>query len=169
MFGLFKKKEVEKKEEIYIENDIGRFLVTTYGKTTPMFEGKIDWPDTYNDVEVMVICDECDENIQINSFDYLRKIMANKTELDEKIKTFILNNQIEEDGLVHIWGNGEIDEEPEPISGNDFIQQIHLLYIRIYKDATAEFVYPADGLYTDHDLVVRVDNDLFFMECVLEG
>ena len=167
MFGLFQKKEVKK--ETYIETDIGRFLVTTFGKTSPMLEGAIDWGYSDSIVEAEIICDANDEKVQANNLEYLRRILENKTELDKLLRQYIVDKHIESDGLVHIWGDGNDDEEPEPISGEAFYEQLYLAYIRIYEDATAEFVFPADGLFTDHDLVVRVDNDLRFEECVLEG
>lgn len=168
MFHFFKKKE-EKKEDVYIENDLGKFLVTTFGKTTPMLEGKIDWPDRQNDVEACIICSSEDENVQARNLDYLRQMLANKEELDEKLKDFIVNDQMNEAGLVPIWGEVDAEEEPDPISGEEFRKMLHLSYIRIYEDTTAEFVFPADKMFTDHDLVVWADSNLKLMECLLEG
>lgn len=167
MFSLFKKKEVKK--DIYIENDIGKFLVTTFGKTSPMLEGAIDWGYSDSIVMANIICDANDESVQANNLEYLRVILENKKELDENLRQYIVNKHVEDDGLVHIWGDGSSDKDPEPISGAAFYEKLYLSYIRIYEDATAEFVFPADGLYTDHDLVVRVDHELHFEECVLEG
>ena len=164
MFSLFKKKEDD-----YVENDIGKFHVTTWVKVSPMLEGEIDWGYSDSIVMANIICDANDESVQANNLEYLRKILENKKELDENLRQYIVNKHVEDDGLVHIWGDGSSDEYPEPISGAAFYEKLYLSYIRIYEDATAEFGFSIDGLNTDHDLMVRVDHELHFGECVLEG
>lgn len=167
MFGLFKKKEVKK--DTYIETDMGRFLVTTFGKTSPMLEGVIDWGYTDSIVEAAIICDANDESVQTKNLEYLRKILENKTELDKSLRQYIVDEHVEEDDRVYIWGDGRSDDGPDYISSKEFYERLYLAYIRIYEDATAEFVFPVDGLFTDHDLIVRADNDLNFTECILAG
>ena len=101
MFSLFKKKEVKK--DIYIENDIGKFLVTTFGKTSPMLEGAIDWGYSDSIVMANIICDANDESVQANNLEYLRVILENKKELDENLRQYIVNKHVEDDGLVFIY------------------------------------------------------------------
>ena len=166
MFGLFGNKKPAEQEKVYIENDLGKFLVRTFGKTTPMLEGDVEWPDS-DSVEVNMICDENDASVQDKNFEYFRKILENKDELNDKLFPYIVEQHTEDDGMVHIWGDE--DMEGEPITPEEFGSRLFLSYIRIYADSTSEFVFPADGLFTDHDIVVRVDNDLNITECVLEG
>ena len=168
-FGLFNKKSKSAPPEEYLENSLGKFLKYPYGTGHTRYESEISWPDNTNSVEANVICKNDDSQNTDDNFKYLQKIIDNSASLDEELKSYITENQCEDDGLVYIWGGVEDDGEPDPISCDEFRSRLHLSYIRIYEDATSEFVFPADGLYTDHDLVVRAENDLTFTECVLEG
>lgn len=168
--GLFggKNKKVAKEPQ-YLENELGRFRRGAFGKTMTLYEGSIAWCDKAYDVEANIICRADSRESMEVKFEYLRRILANNNSLDKELKEYIVKQNTEDDGLIHIWGDGESDEEPAPITSEAFISMLHLTYIRIYEDTTAEFVFPADGIFTDHEIVVRADNDLQFTDCFLQG
>jgi hypothetical protein len=85
------------------------------------------------------------------------------------LKEYIANANTEDDGLIHIWGDGDDNEEPSPLTKGEFISKLDLSYIRIYEESSIVFVFPVDDIFTDHDMVVSVNNNYEIEDCNLEG
>jgi len=95
-------------------------------------------------------------------------LYENMENWDRKVKECAAAEFMDENGMVEIWGDGKEDNVP-PMPKEDFINNLDVFEIHIKENGELTFRIPADGLFTDHELVIETDISGENMTCSLCG
>ena len=95
--------------------------------------------------------------------------MNDKARQEREAKERAAAEYMDENGMVEIWGNGHEENEVPPMPKEDFINKLDVFDILISNDGNIRFSIPADGLFTDHELVIETDSSGENMTCGLWG
>lgn len=162
MFGLGKKKKFE---PITVENEYGKFTMS-YNFNDPdkpkyEYHGFVDWCG--RETKVIVQCDDEDSLIADNGFARLAELLGDAgkaAELDDEMIDRIFKEVVQDGEIDHIiyWDECKKRqiENPEPITKEQFLEQIKLRYIVVYEDGCVEFNF---ALFSVVELWIYIDNN----------
>ena len=168
MLGLFKRnpKSKRKPDTIVLNDNLGTFTLTNFGKTGKIYRGRINWlgEDVYvtlfpNDI-ISLNADKALEN--------LRRIAENAADWDKRLRQYAAED-MSDNGKVEIWGDGASDDIPSPITTKEFMNRISLGFIHIHPDGYIYFDYDLDGMFTDHGLGIDANISGEIFSAGLEG
>ena len=174
--GLFKKKP-KKQEPAVVENDLGRFEMEYLDKynTRPAYAylGTVRWNGRPNsaDIEAQVFCDSRGSLSADKGFERLRALLADAARTDNRLKAFVLKENIDaDDGKVHIWGSCiGADDEKLDLSPGEFVKRLTVDYVSVLEDGSVSFSVDVDEMFTDHGMEVVMEADSSFSSCCLVG
>jgi hypothetical protein len=95
-------------------------------------------------------------------------LYENMEEWDRKVKECAAAEFMDENGMVEIWGDGKEDNVP-PMPKEEFIKEIAVFEILITNNGEITFRIPADGLFTDHEIVIEAKSTGEILSCSLAG
>ncbi|CRF31356.1 hypothetical protein BRSU_0041 [Brachyspira suanatina] len=140
----------------YKDEELGDFELD---KSINCFEKNMSW--TYNN-DISVLFDDIDEELNKKSVDIIKKIFANKKDIDKKLKDYISENMLED---ANNWND---DAEKHHISKEDFVKLIALTSITISEDIIT-FWFDDGDIFWGHSIVVESDYDFNFEDAHIEG
>ena len=133
------------------------------------YKGTVKWLNY--DCDIVLDVDEfpCENPTIEKSLAVFHMLYENMEEWDRKVKECAVAEYMDENGMVEIWGNGHEENEVPPMPKEDFINKLDVFEIQISNDGNIRFRIPADGLFTDHELVIETDSSGENMTCGLWG
>ena len=133
------------------------------------YKGTVKWCRC--DCEISLDVDEfpCENPTIEKALAVFHMLYENMEEWDRKVKECAAAEYMDENGMVEIWGNGHEENEVPPMPKEDFINKLDVFEIQISNDGNIRFRIPADGLFTDHELVIETDSSGENMTCGLWG
>ncbi|MEI0603576.1 DUF2262 domain-containing protein [Brachyspira alvinipulli] len=140
----------------YKDEELGDFELD---KSINCFEKNMSW--TYNN-DISVLFDDIDEEVNKKSVDIIKKIFANKKDIDKKLKDYISENMLED---ANNWND---DAEKPHINKEDFTKLIALTSITISEDIIT-FWFDDGDIFWGHSIVVESDYDFNFEDAHIEG
>ncbi|WP_173463900.1 DUF2262 domain-containing protein [uncultured Ruminococcus sp.] len=132
------------------------------------YKGTVKWHNY--DCDIVLDVDEYpSENPTIEkALAVFHMLYENMENWDRKVKECAAAEFMDENGMVEIWGDGKEDNVP-PMPKEDFINNLDVFEIHIKENGELTFRIPADGLFTDHELVIETDISGENMTCSLCG
>ena len=132
------------------------------------YKGTVKWHNY--DCDIVLDVDEYpSENPTIEkALAVFHMLYENMENWDRKIKECAAAEFMDENGMVEIWGDGKEDNVP-PMPKEDFINNLDVFEIHIKENGELTFRIPADGLFTDHELVIETAISGENMTCSLCG
>lgn len=160
-----------KKKQEFVETRLGVFKKTQGGNNTNrmLYEAPVTWEYSKLDTNVYIFLDAEDPEAEKKGLQVLERILSEKELWDKKLKEYMADVNAEDDGLIHIWGSETDEEEPSPVTKEEFVSKLDLGSIRIHEDLSIEFAFPVDDMFTDHGMVVSVSENFEIEDCCLEG
>ena len=140
----------------YKDEELGDFELD---KSINCFEKNMSWIDN-NDISVLF--DDIDEEVNKKSVDIIKKIFADKKDIDEKLKDYISENMLED---ANSWND---DDKPH-ISKEEFIKLITLTSITIIYENNITFYFDDGDIFSGHVFAVDSDYDFNFAEPYIIG
>ncbi|WP_297300626.1 DUF2262 domain-containing protein [uncultured Brachyspira sp.] len=140
----------------YKDEELGDFELD---KSINCFEKNMSWIDN-NDISVLF--DDIDEEVNKKSVDIIKKIFADKKDIDEKLKDYISENMLED---ANNWND---DADKPHINKEDFSKLITLASITISEDIIT-FWFDDGDIFWGHSIVVESDYDFNFEDAHIEG
>ena len=139
----------------YKDEELGDFELD---KSIDMFSKNIAW----NDNNISISFENIDEESNKNSIDIIKKIFANKKDIDKKLKEYIAENMLED---ANRWND---DADKPHINKEDFAKLITLTSITICEDILT-FWFDDGDIFWGHSIVVDSDYDFNFTKPYIEG
>jgi len=132
------------------------------------YKGTVKWHNY--DCDIVLDVDEYpSENPTIEkALAVFHMLYENMENWDRKVKECAAAEFMDENGMVEIWGDGKEDNVP-PMPKEGFINNLDVFEIHIKENGELTFRIPADGLFTDHELVIETDISGENMTCSLCG
>ena len=132
------------------------------------YKGTVKWHNY--DCDIVLDVDEYpSENPTIEkALAVFHMLYENMENWDRKVKECAAAEFMDENGMVEIWGDGKEDNVP-PMPKEDFINNLDVFEIHIKENGELTFRIPADGLFTDHELVIETAISGENMTCSLCG
>ncbi len=132
------------------------------------YKGTVKWHNY--DCDIVLDVDEYpSENPTIEkALAVFHMLYENMENWDRKVKECAAAEFMDENGMVEIWGDGKEDNVP-PMPKEDFINNLDVFEIHIKENGELTFRIPADGLFTDHELMIETDISGENMTCSLCG
>ena len=148
---------MEKYSEIiyYKDEELGDFELD---KSINMFNKNIEWDNN----NISISFENIDEEVNKKSVDIIKKIFANKKDIDKKLKEYITENMLED---ANNWND---DAEKPHINKEDFSKLIALTSITICEDIIT-FWFDDGDIFWGHSIVVESDYDFNFAEPYIIG
>ena len=140
----------------YKDEELGDFELD---KSINCFEKNMPW---INNNDISVSFDNIDEELNKRSVDIIKKIFANKKDIDKKLKDYISENMLED---ANNWND---DAEKPHISKEDFSKLIDLTSITISEDIIT-FWFDDGDIFWGHSIVLESDYDFNFTDAHIEG
>ena len=140
----------------YKDEELGDFELD---KSINCFEKYMSWIDN-NDISVSF--DNIDEELNNKSIDIIKKIFANKKDIDKKLKVYIAENMLED---ANNWND---DADKPHISKEDFTKLIALTSITI-SEVIITFWFDDGDIFWNHAIVVESDCHFNFTDVHIEG
>ena len=139
----------------YKDEELGDF---EFDKSIDMFSKNIEW----NDDNISVLFKNIDKEVNKKSADIIKKIFANKKDVDKKLKDYISENMLED---ANSWND---DDKPH-ISKEEFIKLITLTSITIIYENNITFYFDDGDIFSGHVIAVDSDYDFNFAEPYIIG
>ena len=139
----------------YKDEELGDFELD---KSINMFNKNIEW----NDDNISVLFKNIDKEVNKKSADIIKKIFANKKDVDKKLKDYISENMLED---ANSWND---DDKPH-ISKEEFIKLITLTSITIIYENNITFYFDDGDIFSGHVIAVDSDYDFNFAEPYIIG
>ena len=139
----------------YKDEELGDF---EFDKSIDMFSKNIEW----NDDNISVLFKNIDKEVNKKSADIIKKIFANKKDVDKKLKDYISENMLED---ANNWND---DADKPHINKEDFSKLITLASITISEDIIT-FWFDDGDIFWGHSIVVESDYDFNFEDAHIEG
>ena len=139
----------------YKDEELGDF---GFDKSIDMFSKNIEW----NDDNISVLFKNIDKEVNKKSADIIKKIFANKKDVDKKLKDYISENMLED---ANSWND---DDKPH-ISKEEFIKLITLTSITIIYENNITFYFDDGDIFSGHVIAVDSDYDFNFAEPYIIG
>lgn len=145
-------------EPVVIRNELGEFKLD---RRFNCFEGNIDYFGEKCPVNMMVEEGETTVDLQLNK---LKEIVSDLKNWDNQVREYAVQELLE---LANEW---QCDEEDEPeITREEFIQRIGVPEILIHLDGMVEIRFETNHMFTDHCIVVYIDENGKFHDATIEG
>ena len=141
--------------DYYKDEELGDF---EFDKSIDMFSKNIEW----NDDNISVLFKNIDKEVNKKSADIIKKIFANKKDVDKKLKDYISENMLED---ANSWND---DDKPH-ISKEEFIKLITLTSITIIYENNITFYFDDGDIFSGHVIAVDSDYDFNFAEPYIIG
>lgn len=147
---------------VVISNKLGEFRLN---REYDYFEGQIDYLGETCCVHLEVEEGETTADIQLNKLD---EIFSNLVNWDKDVKAYASNELLE---LANEWLLSEMDgtEEETEITGEEFSQRIGVPLIIIYGNRAVELMFDSDNMFTDHSIVIDIDENGDFISADIWG
>ena len=139
----------------YKDEELGDF---EFDKSIDMFSKNIEW----NDDNISVLFKNIDKEVNKKSADIIKKIFANKKDVDKKLKDYISENMLED---ANSWND---DDKPH-ISKEEFIKLIRLTSITIIYENNITFYFDDGDIFSGYVIAVDSDYDFNFAEPYIIG
>ena len=139
----------------YKDEELGDF---EFDKSIDMFSKNIEW----NDDNISVLFKNIDKEVNKKSADIIKKIFANKKDVDKKLKDYISENMLED---ANSWND---DDKPH-ISKEEFIKLITLTSITIIYENNITFYFDDGDIFSGYVIAVDSDYDFNFAEPYIIG
>ena len=132
------------------------------------YKGTVKWHNY--DCDIVLDVDEypSDNPTIEKALAVFHMLYENMENWDRKVKECAAAEFMDENGMVEIWGDGKEDNVP-PMPKEDFINELDVFEMHIKENGELTFRIPADGLFTDHELVIETDISGENMTCSLCG
>lgn len=140
----------------YKDKELGDFELD---KSINSFEKNMSW---INNSDISVSFDDIDEEYNKNSIDIIKKIFADKKDIDKKVKEYVAENLLED---ANSWND---DADKPNIDKEEFAKLISLTSITIYED-NITFWFDDGDIFWGHSIVVESDSDFNFEDAHIEG
>ena len=140
---------------IVIRNEFGEFKLD---KNFDWFEGEIGY---LGDTCIVRLSVKQGETIAEKQLSRLGAITKDLADWDEKVKKYATQ---ELSGLANDWC-----EEERDITEEEFCQRICVMEINIDPDGSAEVELDNDEMFTDHYIVIEIDENGNFVSADIEG
>ena len=111
---------------------------------------ELEWGDTGKTVDIDLESDMGSHLTANKCADYLRKILAEREDWQNRIFNCMVDETIGDDGLIEIWEGGDDEEDFRNITKEEFIKRISISYISISLDGMTTVYIDLDDMYTDH-------------------
>nr|WP_300754833.1 DUF2262 domain-containing protein [uncultured Brachyspira sp.] len=139
----------------YKDEELGDFELD---KSIDMFSKDILW----NDNNISILFEDIDEELNQKSVDIIKKIFANKKDIDKKLKEYISENMLED---ANSWND---DSDKPHIDKEEFAKLITLTSIAICEDIIT-FYFDDGDIFWGHTIVVESDCNFNFTDAHIEG
>ncbi|MEI0699152.1 DUF2262 domain-containing protein [Brachyspira intermedia] len=139
----------------YKDEELGDFELD---KSINMFNKNIEWDNN----NISISFENIDEEVNKKSVDIIKKIFANKKDIDKKLKEYITENMLED---ANNWND---DAEKPHINKEDFSKLIALTSITICEDIIT-FWFDDGDIFSGHVIAVDSDYDFNFAEPYIIG
>lgn len=140
---------------VVINDKLGKFNLD---RNYNWFDGKIDYLGDKCTVEMKVEEGETSADIQLNK---LKEIFGNLKVWDNHVREYASNELLE---LANEWC-----EDEEEITKEEFIRRMGIPVLIIDKRGTVEAMFDSDNMFTDHSIVVDIDENGNFKSAAIEG
>lgn len=132
------------------------------------YKGTVKWHNY--DCDIVLDVDEfpCENPTIEKALAVFHMLYENMEEWDRKVKECAAAEFMDENGMVEIWGDGKEDNVP-PMPKEEFIKEIAVFEILITNNGEITFRIPADGLFTDHEIVIEAKSTGEILSCSLAG
>lgn len=140
----------------YKDKELGDFELD---KSINSFEKNMSW---INNSDISVSFDDIDEEYNKNSIDIIKKIFADKKDIDKRVKEYAAENLLED---ANSWND---DADKPNIDKEEFAKLISLTSITIYED-NITFWFDDGDIFWGHSIVVESDSDFNFEDAHIEG
>lgn len=140
---------------IVINNELGEF---TLDRDYNWFEGQIDYLGEKCSVLINVEEGETTIDTQLNK---LKEIFSDLTNWDSNVKKYASHELLE---LSNEWS-----EDGTEITEEQFIKRIGMPSITVNENGTVEVSFDSDNMFTDHSIVIYVDENGIFEEADIVG
>ena len=116
-----------------------------------------DPSDDNTEVYVTLICDSDNPKSAALATDHLMKILGDKKSFEAKVYGAMVNRQIEENGMIETWEEG--DEGNVTLTKEEFIKRLSIRNLTLDPDGSGSVMVGLDGMFTDHAYSVFVNAD----------
>ena len=116
-----------------------------------------DPSDDNTEVYVTLICDSDNPKSAAMATDHLMKILGDKKSFEAKVYGAMVNRQIEENGMIETWEEG--DEGNVTLTREEFIKRLSIRNLTLDPDGSGSVMVGLDGMFTDHACSVSVNAD----------
>lgn len=149
ILGKAKDDRLEKIKENYlkpvvINHSLGKFVLN---RNKNLFEGKIDYLGEKCMISLEVNDGETTADRQLNK---LSEIYGDIVKWDNKVREFTADELLKL--ANNEWNDGEND-----ITKSEFMQRIGIPWITVYADGNIELDFDSDGMFTDHGIVININ------------
>lgn len=147
-------KKPQKPEPLIINNKIGTFILRDPQR------------DNYYEGEIILLGEKHYINLEPDSEDkktaykalgHLHKFVSDAEKWDRRIKEYITENFVEDDGMVDIWGGTDPYDKPSRIKKEEFYSRLSFGFACIYKSGELGIDYDPDEMFTDHGIFVSAN------------
>lgn len=140
---------------VIIHSEYGEFrLDRNYNR----FEGEVDYLGEKGFVYLDVEEGETKADVQLNK---LNQIFSDLANWDKNIKEYVSEELLE---LANEWREDDME-----ITKEQFIHRIGWPSIHIYEDGTVEVRFDSDEMFTDHEIVLTIDEHGEMKGATIEG
>lgn len=139
----------------YKDEELGDFELD---KAINCFEKNMSWIDN----NISILFEDINEELNKKSADIIKKIFANKKDIDKKLKEYISENMLED---ANSWND---DADKPHINKEEFKKLITLTSITIYEDIII-FYFDDGDIFWNHAIVVESDCHFNFTDAHIEG
>ncbi|MEI0799504.1 DUF2262 domain-containing protein [Brachyspira intermedia] len=140
----------------YKDEELGDFELD---KSINMFNKNIEWDNN----NISISFENIDEEVNKKSVDIIKKIFANKKDIEKKLKDYISENLIED---ANSWND---DDDKPNISKEEFVKLITLTSINIIYEDNITFYFDDGDIFSGHVIAVDSDYDFNFAEPYIIG
>lgn len=130
-------------EPVVMQNELGEFRLV---RNDNHFSGQVDY---FNDKCFVYLNVEEGETTVGMQFDILRRILGNLKAWDENNREYASDMLLE---LANDWSEENITKE-------QFKQRIGVPDITIDTDGTVQLMFDSDDMFTDHSIVIEIDEN----------
>ena len=139
----------------YKDEELGDFDLD---KSINMFSKDMLWTDD----NISILFENIDEELNQKSVDIIKKIFANKKDIDKKLKEYISENMLED---ANSWND---DADKPHINKEEFSKLITLTSITICENIIT-FYFDDGDIFWGHTIVIDSDYDFNFTDSYIEG
>lgn len=131
----------------------------TLNRRYNQFEGQLNYQGEMCDFYLMVSEEDTGITKHINKLD---EIFDNPLAFDIRVREYVAEELYK---LANDW----LDEDGDEISKEEFMKKIGNPTFNIYSDGTICLMYDTDGMFTDHVITVKINDNGDLVKAEIEG